>query len=430
MAVSAKQLQDARRKAEKEAREAGVDPSTIDPSYVRALASGQERQYIAQAQRTGRSRNRNATVTPTNPTQIDLTRRIEDLYEQRREQLLQDIERQEAGEISALRRLTPGIQRQARQARQQTDIEAIQSEERLREQLAQAGLARSGANVTAQLGLQAARQEQLGGITQQEQDALDRIQSEIANIRRQAEVQRQAGLAGISAQEQQALLQEEIQAPQRALQAALQQEQLAQAQLQGQFLPQQLQLGLSAEQEALRQAQLQGQFLPQRLELGLQSEQEALRQAQLQGQFLPRQLELGLQAEQEALRQAQLRGQFLPQQLQLGLDLQQRQIRQPYFKPTSALERQIQQEQLLRSQLQNEQLRQQIDQSVQPTATERANQFRALSDQVRETVTTIRNAGGSQQEIDREILGMLEVANFQGVDDEIIINILNQYGLQ
>lgn len=92
---------------------------------------------------------------------------------------------------------------QYQSARNQSDVVSAQNTQRLREMMAGNGLQSSGENVTANVGLQNARQNSLNGLNLQEQQTMDDFNRQIADINNPA--QEQALIQAIEAQRAQAL---------------------------------------------------------------------------------------------------------------------------------------------------------------------------------------------------------------------------------
>lgn len=88
--------------------------------------------------------------------------------------------------------------------RNQTDVVSAQNTSRLRELMASKGIASSGENVTANVGLQSARQGALSQLNLQEQQTNNDFNRQIADINNPAELN--AFLADIAAQRSQALM--------------------------------------------------------------------------------------------------------------------------------------------------------------------------------------------------------------------------------
>lgn len=92
---------------------------------------------------------------------------------------------------------------EAQQNRNQADVVSAQNVQRLRELMASQGLNNSGENVTANVGLQNARQSALNNVNTQEQQAMDNFRQKIADIN--DPYQTQAIVNDIAAQRSKAL---------------------------------------------------------------------------------------------------------------------------------------------------------------------------------------------------------------------------------
>ena len=440
-----------RRQIEREARAAGVSPENIDPAYIRARQTGTTGQYTRTALERGRQlrrtreRDRGRTTTRTRRTEKlpeievpDYSAQIRAITEQRRQQFLDQLKAQRMEQVGALQRQIPGIERIARTARGQTDVESLQAGRNLRQQMAEAGLLRSGQNVSGNIALQAARQEQLGGITQTEQARLSAIEEQIAQVEAQTALQRSAGLADISSQEQALLLQEMQQAPLRQLQAQQAQLALQRSQLELGYLPQQYQQQLQQGQAALQRSQLELGYLPQQYQQQLQQGSLALQQGQLglqRGQlelgYLPQQYEQQLQQGSLALQQGQLglqRGQleldYLPQQYELGLQQQRRELQRPFFRPETALDLELKRAQI-------DKIRAGIQADERYTFTEKRNLYQSALDQLNSMVNILSRQGNSDRQIRKAVLDEIKkAADERGIlPDDIATLLLRDFNI-
>ena len=327
---------------------------------------------------TNGNQARSPTPAPIVRTPRDAERDVRDIYESRRRRLLRELRAQTAAAQRELEARIPDIERRARGERRQVDIGSIQAADRLRGMLAEQGLLRGGAGVTAQAGLQAQRGQLLADVGAREAGAIGDIEAQIARLGQQEALQQQAALAGLGAEEAEALLGQRIRAEDIARQEAIRQEQIAREQ-------------------------------PVR-DIQLQQAQQALEEGRIRLEQLPQDLQMQL-----ALRNLQV------QQAE-------RELRRPFFRPTSAVEQQIQQEQLRRLQLQNVGLEQEVQ--PQRAGLDPVQDFNYLSTSLRETRGELQREGASPEEIDRTLLQILETASFTGTSDDVILRLLNQYGLQ
>lgn len=386
----------------REARAAGVSESEIDPKYIEARQKGSAatERYTQSAIKKGKSskREKASIGSAFGTTSSNIDDIIAQGAEARRKALLAGIKGRERAQIEALEGQRAGITQGARTARGQTDIEALQAGQRLTGQLAEQGLNRSGQFVTGQLGIQTARQQQLGQISQLEQDQLNNLNTQISQVRLQAETARQQGLQNIEAELQLQRLQEAQQGMLRDIQVRQGQQALQRGQLELGFLPQQ-------QQQALQRGQLELGYLPQQYEQQFQQGQQALALGQAQLDYLPQQQELERRRAEYELN----RPYFAPQ-------------RAPQVDPTTERLRQLQ---LQQAEIEFNQFRQQNDPAYQ------AQVFANTNNQIQQTISALQREGESQGVIEQEIFNTIRNLNLSGgISDAIAESLLTQYGLR
>lgn len=125
-------------------------------------------------------------VAPMQPAQqspqYDFAQTINDLYAQERQARLLGLQNQLRGQTDALNRHRIALAPQFQQERVQTDTTSQMAGKRLAEMMASRGLDRSGENITANIGLQTARQQALSGIGQRETTANAEIDQRVADL--------------------------------------------------------------------------------------------------------------------------------------------------------------------------------------------------------------------------------------------------------
>lgn len=114
--------------------------------------------------------------------QPNFAQTIEDLYARERQARLLALQNQLQGQQSTLQRQKIALAPQFQQERVQTDTSAQMAGQRLAEMMANRGLDKGGENVTANIGLQTARQEALSGIGQRETTANAEIDQRVADL--------------------------------------------------------------------------------------------------------------------------------------------------------------------------------------------------------------------------------------------------------
>lgn len=128
----------------------------------------------------------NTQSTPQAPAyqqpQFDFAQTINDLYERERQARLMALQNQLQGQTADLNRQRIALAPQFQQERVQTDTSAQMAGKRLAEVMANRGLDQGGENITANIGLQTARQQALSNIGQRETTANAEIDQRIADL--------------------------------------------------------------------------------------------------------------------------------------------------------------------------------------------------------------------------------------------------------
>lgn len=112
----------------------------------------------------------------------DVRNNINSLYDQQKKNQLSqlaDSQRKATGELNTQKQQT---NQQYYDKRNQADVVNFQNRRALQEMMAASGLGRSGENVSGQIGLQAARQNTLGGLNRDEQNIIGGFNRQIADI--------------------------------------------------------------------------------------------------------------------------------------------------------------------------------------------------------------------------------------------------------
>lgn len=153
----------------------------------------------------------------TNP--MDIQKRINEMHNQQKNTGLAELRASQQKAVGGINQQKTQIGQQYYDKRNQADVVNFQNRSALREMMASQGLNNSGENISANVGLSAARQNTLGGLNQDEQNIMGGLDSKIAEIN---DPSRQNSLiAQIESQRSQAL----AQAMERAMERAEQQRQ-------------------------------------------------------------------------------------------------------------------------------------------------------------------------------------------------------------
>lgn len=147
--------------------------------------------------------------TPMQPApmpQFDFAQSINDLYERERQARLSALQNQLRGQTDALNQQRIAMAPQFQQERVQTDTSAQVAGKRLAEMMASRGLDRSGENITANVGLQTARQQALSNIGQRESTAHQQIDQRIADMNVAAQGDMAQAEAALSSERARAML--------------------------------------------------------------------------------------------------------------------------------------------------------------------------------------------------------------------------------
>jgi hypothetical protein len=149
----------------------------------------------------------------------DQQKRIDDMYNQQRNSQLAEYDSSRNTAINQINAQKTQTNQQFYDSRNQADVVNFQNRKALQEMMAAQGLNRSGENISANVGLQAARQNTLGGLNRDEQNILGGLNSKLTEIN--DPTRRNSIISAIEAQRSQAL----AEAMQRAIDMAEQQRQ-------------------------------------------------------------------------------------------------------------------------------------------------------------------------------------------------------------
>jgi hypothetical protein len=112
----------------------------------------------------------------------DIQQRINDMYNQQRNTQLEQLKQSQQKAVGQINQQKTQTGQQFYDKRNQADVVNFQNRNATREMMAASGLGRSGENISAQVGLQAARQNTLGGLNREEQNIIGGFDSKIAEI--------------------------------------------------------------------------------------------------------------------------------------------------------------------------------------------------------------------------------------------------------
>jgi hypothetical protein len=112
----------------------------------------------------------------------DVQQRINDMYNQQRNTQLEQLKQSQQKAVGQINQQKTQTGQQFYDKRNQADVVNFQSRNATREMMAASGLGRSGENISAQVGLQAARQNTLGGLNREEQNIIGGYDSKISEI--------------------------------------------------------------------------------------------------------------------------------------------------------------------------------------------------------------------------------------------------------
>jgi hypothetical protein len=146
-------------------------------------------------------------------------KRINDLYNQRKTSELAEYDSTRNSAVNQINAQKTQTNQQFYDTRNQADVVNFQNRKALQEMMASQGLGNSGENISANVGLQAARQNTLGSLNREEQNILGSLNSRITELN--DPTRRNSIISAIEAQRSQSL----ADAMQRAIEMAEQQRQ-------------------------------------------------------------------------------------------------------------------------------------------------------------------------------------------------------------
>jgi hypothetical protein len=146
-------------------------------------------------------------------------KRINDLYNQQKQSQLAEYDSTRNSAVNQINAQKTQTNQQFYDTRNQADVVNFQNRAALKEMMAAQGLGNSGENISANVGLQAARQNTLGGLNREEQNILGSLNSRITELN--DPTRRNSIISAIEAQRSQAL----AEAMQRAIDMTEQQRQ-------------------------------------------------------------------------------------------------------------------------------------------------------------------------------------------------------------
>jgi virulence-associated protein VapD len=191
-------------RVKREAAGLGISPDKIDPAYVGAVASGEDRQYGDIYTKLGKSRKKptsSSDVRKKPTSSSDVRKMIEDMYEERqrtelerlrqareaaREQLLSNRNKLESRYRQAIEDLDDTLaesRQQFRNQRNQTDVRYFKAARRLEELLASEGAIGSGRNLSSEAQLAGDRQQAQASINTSQTNFNRDIENKRANLR-------------------------------------------------------------------------------------------------------------------------------------------------------------------------------------------------------------------------------------------------------